>query len=764
MKGYVLGMAVGLGSFLMGLGLMSVVLPPDPAGPGRIAADVAVDAVPDASPSPFPSQSSSSLVAVIDRLDGMVRLAFHTTGNRAPDRPQPLVRNPVLAPPPPLPGPPGLGNRAPDIAPPPEDPELARAIARALAGLADELADELADDLAAPTDPAPQPGPIPGLPVAPTRAPLALAQGWASPTDPLPASAPAAQPLVPDGPGVTPGSPVARAPAAPLRVAASMAPDASGAPDGGASHRAAGRARFAFGTDPARAEATPLATLTATEDPRQDPAAPDIPPRVALDPSLQGGWATAAWISDPAPTLMAPTGFAPAAPPTAAETRIAALRPASTAPDTAPDTASVTAPAQRATRPAPSVGLTGQTPETAPAELPTTPGRVQPLADLPARAATEGPPPIAAPIAAPVATPAAAAPGPRVRPAVAGGGVTAPAPGASPPRAALTPDRPGAPAEPDRLPGRLVVQAPPARAETAAPGPEAPPLRQAQAPATVRALPGQAAAPRPGAGVRTDRLPQIGTAAPDPDPAPATPTAAPAAATPDDTGQPRFRRFAAATPTADHPRVGLVLIDPAEDPATEVAILALPRPVTIALPPFAADAPRRARAYAEAGHEIALSLDDVPALARAVDLEVLFATWLQDFPSALGVVDTQGSDARRARTLAPELMPLLRELGLGLIAPERGLSPFLNAARGAGVAHAGLWRSLDATEGDAAALGRILDRVAFEAQRQGQLAIAARADDPLLQDLLAEWLTMAATEGRAARASAVPVGAVLLLP
>jgi uncharacterized protein len=326
------------------------------------------------------------------------------------------------------------------------------------------------------------------------------------------------------------------------------------------------------------------------------------------------------------------------------------------------------------------------------------------------------------------------------------------------------------PAAPD---GVLTAQAPTASVSAAPPAdPDPARATRTRTPAVVRTMPGQSTLSRSVAGVRTDRLPQIGVAA---ETQPVAPRDTQLQDGPDDGSPagvqagpsgtlPRWQRSAIAIEPDGRPLIGLVLLDLANDPESEAAILALPMPITVALPPFAEDAPRRARAYAAAGHEVVLTLDEVPGLARASDLEVLFDSWLTAFPDVIGVIDTQAADARRARSLAPELIPILRDLGLGLIAPERGLSPLLNAARGGGVAEAGLYRTLDGGDMDTAALGRILDRVAFEARRQGRLAVVGRVDHAATRAAVAAWLSPEAAAGRAGQVQTVPVGVLLRAP
>lgn len=264
-------------------------------------------------------------------------------------------------------------------------------------------------------------------------------------------------------------------------------------------------------------------------------------------------------------------------------------------------------------------------------------------------------------------------------------------------------------------------------------------------PAPVARMPGT----RTAAAVRTARLPQIGRT--------------PAAAS-DGAEAPRWQTRRAGIAGGELPRIGLILHDTAEDSQTEAMILDLTMPVTVALPPFAPDAPRRALLYAAAGHEVLLSLEAIPALAIASDLEVLVSSWLEDFPDAMGVVDLPSGDARRGRSLAPVLIPVLQDHGLALVAPERGLSPMLSAARQGGVAHLGLYRSLDRTAADAAAVGRILDRVAFEASRQAHMAVIARPDLAETRAALLAWLDGAGSGGPGARVQTLPAGALLIAP
>lgn len=276
---------------------------------------------------------------------------------------------------------------------------------------------------------------------------------------------------------------------------------------------------------------------------------------------------------------------------------------------------------------------------------------------------------------------------------------------------------------------------------------EAPP-----APLLTPARPGRLTPGSAVEGVRVGRLPQVGAPA---EAAPTPAAEAPAAALP------AWQGFAATVARDARPPLGLVLLDAPEAGAAsgaEAAILALPMPVTVALDPFEADAPRRAGLYRDAGHEVVLSLAGVSALATPGDLEVLFAAWAEDFPQALGVIEPPSAGGRRARTLATSLVPVLRGRGLGLVAPETGLSPMLSAARTAGVARAGLYRSLDSAGEDGETLRRQLDRAAFEAERTGRVAVIGQADRAETLAAILAWREGAGA--RAGRVQVVPVGTV----
>jgi polysaccharide deacetylase 2 family uncharacterized protein YibQ len=243
----------------------------------------------------------------------------------------------------------------------------------------------------------------------------------------------------------------------------------------------------------------------------------------------------------------------------------------------------------------------------------------------------------------------------------------------------------------------------------------------------------------------TDRLPQALLPATDP------PGEAGGAAAPP------WQRYRAAPPPPGRALLALVLADAGAGPEGEAFLAGLPVAVTVAVDPFDPDAPRRAAAYRAAGHEVALRLDGIAAGLGASDIEVILSVWAQELPEALGVVQAPPGDPRQARALAPVLIPALAARGLALIAPDRGLSPLLAAARAAGVPAAGLYRALDGGDEAAPAVRRLLDRAAFEAGRTGRAAVWGRLDRAETRAALAEWLA------RPPNRPVAPVGAGALL-
>ena len=236
-------------------------------------------------------------------------------------------------------------------------------------------------------------------------------------------------------------------------------------------------------------------------------------------------------------------------------------------------------------------------------------------------------------------------------------------------------------------------------------------------------------APRQTDGVTLGRLPRIGDAPSEP----AAVTAAPQT----DPGLPAAQRFAAQPAmTADERPLGVVLTDSA---ASEPAILALQIPVTVALDPYDADAPRRAADYRAAGHEIALLAARMPALATPADLTVILDAWMRDFPETVGLMDVPLNGVGANPSLARDLTAMLAVDGYAAIALRGGLDAFLQAAEDSDVPAVAVYREIDSTGQSEIALRRMIDRAAFEALRRPGILIAGSADDDRLMTELTDF-------------------------
>ncbi|WP_370241260.1 divergent polysaccharide deacetylase family protein [Pararhodobacter marinus] len=235
-----------------------------------------------------------------------------------------------------------------------------------------------------------------------------------------------------------------------------------------------------------------------------------------------------------------------------------------------------------------------------------------------------------------------------------------------------------------------------------------------------------------------------------------SPDAAGSAAPEADPDAPAIRRFAA-TPEIqpDQRPLGVVLID---SPEAETGVLALPVPVTIALDPFDADAPRRARAYRDAGHEIALRAARLPALASASDIALTLDFWQREFPQTALFVDVPINGLGANAPLARDFAGMIAPYGYGVVALRNGLDAFLQAARGNGLPATSVYRALDDEDQGEFTIRRLIDRAAFEALRQDGIVVMGDAANRATMTELADFT---AGSGRAGVAL-TPVSTTLI--
>ncbi|KPQ04795.1 MAG: hypothetical protein HLUCCA12_16240 [Rhodobacteraceae bacterium HLUCCA12] len=276
----------------------------------------------------------------------------------------------------------------------------------------------------------------------------------------------------------------------------------------------------------------------------------------------------------------------------------------------------------------------------------------------------------------------------------------------------------------------------------------------------LRAVPSSPGLDREIDGVRVGRLPSIVTGDPQGEeaPQPDAPDEGDEAAANGD--RPARERFAAPYDADSGPRFAIVLVDAPADPDAEEAILALPMPVSVALDPQDADAPRRAEAYREAGHEILMLAAGLPAGATPSDLEVTFDGWFRALPEVVALIDTPQDGFQSDRSLAQAIMPFLADDGYGLVTYERGLNPAAQSADSAGIANVAVFRIVDTDDENQFTIRRYLDRATFRAQQQGHVVVMGRAAHEETMAGLIGWRM----EGRAGQVAIVPVSATLELP
>ncbi|THD85789.1 divergent polysaccharide deacetylase family protein [Aliigemmobacter aestuarii] len=330
----------------------------------------------------------------------------------------------------------------------------------------------------------------------------------------------------------------------------------------------------------------------------------------------------------------------------------------------------------------------------------------------------------------------------------------APEPGAEPapePAAEATPETPAVPA-PE---GEGVPVTDDAAPEAAAPATDDP----AQEPPVTddAAEDAPSARPQPGFsgavdGVRTGRLPSIGS-----DTAPDAPAVAEEPA-PDAADLPPLSRHAVAFDGAGgKPLFSVVLVDPGGPDVDRQALADLPLAVTIAIDPTAPDAATAAEIYRAAGKEVVMLATGIPAGATAGDLETTFQAHQTALPEAVAVMDLEQGGFQNDRPLAAQVVPVIAGQGRGLLTWDKGLNAGDQEARRADLASARVFRRLDG-EGEAApVIRRYLDRAAFKAAQDGFVVVAGEVRPETLQ-ALAEW----AVEGRSATVALAPLSAVLL--
>lgn len=312
---------------------------------------------------------------------------------------------------------------------------------------------------------------------------------------------------------------------------------------------------------------------------------------------------------------------------------------------------------------------------------------------------------------------------------------------------------PAAPAPEPAAPQVPTPEAPAAEAPAEpAPAPQAPDAA-AEAPkaATARELPGLGASRLPGLG---DALQPAAEAA-----AEGTAPADAADAAGEDGAAPALPILAHARPFApepDRPRFAIVLQDIGASGMKREDLAALPFAVTFAVDPTAPDAAEAARAYRAAGQEVVILAGPLPTGATASDLEQIFQAFALGLPETVALLDAPAGGLQENRPLATQAIPILKSQGRGIITFDRGLGAADQVAAREGLAHAAIFRILDAAGESAEVIRRTLDRAAFKAAQEGQVVVFGQTRPETLAALM-EWMI----EGRGASVQLAPITAVM---
>jgi polysaccharide deacetylase 2 family uncharacterized protein YibQ len=206
------------------------------------------------------------------------------------------------------------------------------------------------------------------------------------------------------------------------------------------------------------------------------------------------------------------------------------------------------------------------------------------------------------------------------------------------------------------------------------------------------------------------------------------------------------------------PLMAIILNDPGLPTPLRRSLAALELPVTIALNPMDPSASQGAEIYREAGKEVLILANGLPAGARASDLDVTFGAWFDSLPQAVGVLDLPRGGFARNAALTSGVLPLIARDGHGLVSFAGGLSRMDSAAQAAGVPHAEVFRVLDDEDQSPFTIRRYLDRAVFQASQIGEVLVFGDAANDATMEALELWRS----DGRADQVVVVPVSAILL--
>lgn len=220
---------------------------------------------------------------------------------------------------------------------------------------------------------------------------------------------------------------------------------------------------------------------------------------------------------------------------------------------------------------------------------------------------------------------------------------------------------------------------------------------------------------------------------------------------------PPIRRFARSfeNPQAK-PLFAVLLVDTGAADVARADLAALPFPVTFVLDPLAPGAAEAEAIYRAAGQEVVMLASAIPEGATASDLEQSFAGLEGKLSNAVALIETPEGAFQNDRKLSAEVVTLLAAQGRGLVTFDRGLNAADQVARREGLPSAMIFRSLDDDGEDAPLIRRYLDRAAFKAAQEGEVAVIGTTRPETIAALM-EWTV----EGRAASVALAPITALM---
>jgi polysaccharide deacetylase 2 family uncharacterized protein YibQ len=207
---------------------------------------------------------------------------------------------------------------------------------------------------------------------------------------------------------------------------------------------------------------------------------------------------------------------------------------------------------------------------------------------------------------------------------------------------------------------------------------------------------------------------------------------------------------------AGKPRFAILLMDIGAAGMARDELSKLPFAVTFVIDPAAPDAAQAAQDYRAAGQEVVILATKMPEGATPADLEQSFQAMALILPETVAVLDAPRGGLQENRLLATQAIPILKAQGRAIVAYDRGLGAVNQVAERDGLAHALIFRDLDADGEDTPVIRRYLDRAAFKAAQEGQVLVIGQTRPETVAALL-EWMV----EGRAASVQLAPLTAVL---